>query len=102
MSSSASAVELGTLWASLEPEAQAVLMDIARRLAAGQKEYGRMDVVNDGRDYFQEAAEEALDFAVYAAMDRLKLSKLESAGEGVRRLTPRFPIPDYWRKPSGE
>ncbi len=66
------AYELNRIWHRLEPQAQTVLLDIARRLAAGQAEYGVMDVHTDTRDYLQEAAEEALDFAVYAAMQRLR------------------------------
>lgn len=64
--------ELVTIYESLEEQAQAVLLAIARRLKSGQREYGRMDVHKDPRSYFYEAAEEALDFAVYAEMERLR------------------------------
>ncbi len=65
--------ELTALFLGLEPQAQSVLLDIAKRLKAGQAEYGVMDVFDGKRDYFAEAAEEAMDFVVYAAMQRLKL-----------------------------
>lgn len=65
-------IELVRIWHQLEPQARSVLLKIARRLRAGQKEYGTMDVVGDGRNYFDEACEEALDFAVYHAMHELK------------------------------
>lgn len=64
--------EMTTIMVGLEPQAVLVLLDIARRLQAGQAEYGKMDVATDPRDFFAEAAEEALDFAVYAAMERLR------------------------------
>lgn len=65
-------LELEEIFEVLEPQARLVLLDIARRLKAGQAEYGRMDVFTDKRDFFAEAAEEATDFVVYAAMDRLR------------------------------
>lgn len=64
--------ELAEITSILEPQAKVVLLDIARRLKAGQAEYGSMDMSRDKRDMFAEAAEEAMDFVVYAAMDRLK------------------------------
>lgn len=80
--------ELVTIYEGLEEQAKVVLLDIARRLKAGQREYGNMDVNKDPRDYFQEAAEEALDFAVYAAMERLRRSRLEWKPAGVESGAP--------------
>jgi hypothetical protein len=65
-------LELEDIFEVLEPQARTVLLDIARRLQKGQATYGLMDVHSGKYDYFNEAAEEAMDFVVYAAMDRLK------------------------------
>ena len=40
---------------------------IEERLLIGERKYGNENVVNDGRDFIQEALEEALDCAVYLA-----------------------------------
>lgn len=66
-------LELEDIFEVLEPQARLVLLAIARRLHAGQKEYGVMDVFDGKRDYFDEAAEESLDFVVYHAMHKLKM-----------------------------
>lgn len=68
-------LELEEIFVALEPQARTVLLDIARRLKAGQVEYGRLSVFTDRRDFFEEAAEEAMDFCVYAAMDRLRRTR---------------------------
>ena len=60
---------------SLEPQAQNVLIRIGERLVAGQKEYGNMDVHNDGRDYIAEMYEEAMDFCVYYEMNQERDNK---------------------------
>lgn len=75
MSAEASLIALSRIWHTLEPQAQDVLLDIARRLRAGQAEYGRMDVHKDPRDFLDEAAEEAMDIVVYAAMNRRREEK---------------------------
>lgn len=77
--------ELIQLFEGLEPQARLVLLDIGRRLKAGQQTYGVMDVHGDGRDYFAEAAEEAMDFVVYAAMERLKRE-----GKKLYRMRPQY------------
>lgn len=70
-------IELTELYQHLEPHAQRILMRIARRLTAGQKQYGALDLLKDrqGRDYIEEAVQEYADAAVYAAAEaeRLKL-----------------------------
>ena len=40
---------------------------IEERLLIGERKYGNENVINDGRDFVQEALEEALDCAVYLA-----------------------------------
>ena len=40
---------------------------IEERLVIGERKYGNENVINDGRDFIQEALEEALDCAVYLA-----------------------------------
>jgi hypothetical protein len=95
MNSNANAVELGVIFAGLEPQAQVVLMDIARRLKAGQEEYGVMDVDSDKRDYLQEAAEEALDFAVYAAMERLKQKHAAAQTEEATMAALKPYVPEW-------
>lgn len=62
-------------WLALEPEAREVLLMISDRLVAGQREYGIMHVLDDERDFFCEAAEEAADFLVYWAMHELRKQK---------------------------
>ncbi len=45
---------------------------VAKRLALGAKQYGRLDVQGDRRDWRREAGEEALDCAVYLACEALR------------------------------
>jgi hypothetical protein len=40
---------------------------VGKRLAKGKKRYGKENISSDGRDFIQEALEEALDCAVYLA-----------------------------------
>ncbi len=77
------AFEIVRLWHRLEPQAQQILLRIGQRLAAGQAEYGKMDVCADKRDFFKEAAEEALDFLVYYEMDVLR-EELDETGRRPR------------------
>ena len=46
---------------------------IEERLIIGERKYGNENVVNDGRDFIQEALEEALDCAVYLAAKLIEL-----------------------------
>jgi hypothetical protein len=56
----------------LEPDAVAVLVALAKRLAVGRKAYGDLDVARDPRDFRIAAAEEALDLAAYLSMQLLR------------------------------
>ena len=40
---------------------------VGKRLAKGEKRYGKENIASDGRDFVQEALEEALDCSVYLA-----------------------------------
>ena len=46
---------------------------IEERLLIGERKYGNENVVNDGRDFIQEALEEALDCAVYLAAKLIEI-----------------------------
>ena len=45
-----------------------VLVVLARRLLAGQRAYGRLDLAHDRRDFQTERAEELQDTLVYTAI----------------------------------
>ena len=40
---------------------------IRKRLVKGEERYGKQNIASDGRDFVQEALEEALDCSVYLA-----------------------------------
>ena len=46
---------------------------IEERLLIGERKYGNENVINDGRDFTQEALEEALDCAVYLAAKLIEI-----------------------------
>jgi hypothetical protein len=46
---------------------------IEQRLLIGERKYGNENVVNDGRDFIQEALEEALDCSVYLAAKLIEI-----------------------------
>ena len=46
---------------------------IEERLIIGERKYGSENVINDGRDFVQEALEEALDCAVYLAAKLIEI-----------------------------
>ena len=50
---------------------------IEERLLVGERKYGNENVINDGRDFIQEALEEALDCSVYLAARLLELDEEE-------------------------
>jgi hypothetical protein len=59
---------LFALVAELGPEELLVLEALARRLLAGQRAYGRLDLAHDGRDWRKERGEELADALVYTAI----------------------------------
>ena len=48
---------------------------IEERLLVGERKYGNENVIDDGRDFIQEALEEALDCAVYLAARLIEIKK---------------------------
>ena len=46
---------------------------IGKRLTKGKKRYGKENISSDGRDFIQEALEEALDCAVYLAAHLIEI-----------------------------
>ena len=60
---------------------------IGKRLAKGEKRYGKENIASDGRDFVQESLEEALDCAVYLAghiielQEKIKSSKYQCTGD---------------------
>ena len=60
---------------------------IKKRLTKGEKRYGKENITSDGRDFVQEALEEALDCSVYLAghlieiQEKTKLPEYQSTGD---------------------
>ena len=48
---------------------------IEERLLIGERKYGNENVIDDGRDFIQEALEEALDCAVYLAAKLIEIKR---------------------------
>lgn len=49
----------------LGPDELRILKKIAERLAMGQRQYGRLRLAHDARNFRKEASEELLDAVVY-------------------------------------
>jgi hypothetical protein len=60
--------ELDAIMGELGPDERRVMLVLARRLLAGQRAYGRLDVATDGRDWRRERADELADALVYLAI----------------------------------
>ena len=64
-----------------------ILNLIKQRLIKGEKRYGKENISSDGRDFVQEALEEALDCSVYLAghlieiQEKLKFPEHQSTGD---------------------
>ena len=55
---------------------------IRKRLVKGEERYGKQNIASDGRDFVQEALEEALDCSVYLAGQLIEIQeKLKSEKE---------------------
>ena len=52
----------------LAEEEGGVLLVLAKRLLAGQRAYGRLDLAHDARDWRKERADELADALVYTAI----------------------------------
>ena len=51
---------------------------IRKRLVKGEKRYGKENITSDGRDFVEEALEEALDCAVYLAGHLIEIKEKNS------------------------
>lgn len=56
----------------LGPDERRVLVVLARRLLAGQQQYGRLRLATDARDWRHERAQEIQDLLIYTAFEELK------------------------------
>ena len=54
---------------------------VGKRLIKGERKYGHENVARDGRDFIQEALEEALDCAVYLSA---RLIEIQQQDKGVK------------------
>jgi len=59
---------------------------IKKRLVKGEERYGRQNIASDGRDFVQEALEEALDCSVYLAGQLIEIQE---------KLKSKKKFPDY-------
>ncbi len=64
--------ELGQVLENLGPDEQRTIAFLARRLLAGQRAYGAIDLEHDARDFGAERAEEIGDLLVYSAFAALR------------------------------
>ena len=48
---------------------------IRKRLVKGEERYGKQNIASDGRDFVQEALEEALDCSVYLAGQLIEIQE---------------------------
>tara|TARA_Y100000310_G_scaffold332975_1_gene409590 strand:- start:278 stop:670 length:393 start_codon:yes stop_codon:yes gene_type:complete len=55
-----------------------ILNLVGRRLIKGEKKYGHENVTSNGRDFVEEALEEALDLAVYVAAKLIEIKQKEN------------------------
>ena len=53
---------------------------IGKRLEKGKKRYNKENISSDGRDFVQEALEEALDCAVYLAAHLIEIQYMDKDG----------------------
>jgi len=58
-----------------------ILNLIEERLIIGERKNGNENVINDGRDFIQEALEEALDCAVYLAAKLIEIKNRKEEPE---------------------
>ena len=59
---------------------------IKKRLVVGEERYGKENIASDGRDFIQEALEEALDCSVYLAGQLIEIQE---------KLKSKKEFPDY-------
>ena len=61
---------------------------IRKRLVKGEERYGKQNIASDGRDFIQEALEEALDCSIYLAGQLIEIQE---------KLKSKKKLPDYER-----
>lgn len=64
--------DIQRIYTGLPQEEQRVLLRLAERIEKGREKYGNMKENLESYDFLDEMEEEALDFAVYREMQRLK------------------------------
>jgi len=55
-----------------------VLDDALTKYTEGEKEYGRLDVIRDPRNFLKEAEEELLDTMVYCAFEIVRIRRVDA------------------------
>ena len=66
---------------------------IEQRIEKGKKKYGQEINPDDGRDWLQEALEEALDMTVYIATEMIRLKEFNKAKryeEGLQKIQDKI------------
>ena len=66
---------------------------IEQRIEKGKKKYGQEINPDDGRDWLQEALEEALDMTVYIATEMIRLkefNKVKRYEEGLQKIQDKI------------
>ena len=81
MSANVEAAELAAIFLNLDAGARRVLYRMAKRVEAGQRTYGRLDLENDRRDFLDELRDELLDGLFYLAAEEERME-----GEGGHPL----------------
>jgi len=66
-------------------DVNAVIIEALSRHRGGSKKYGDLDLVMDGRDFYQEAVEELLDCINYQVYQVLRLRALQDGPETGRK-----------------
>ena len=67
--------EIQTRVERCEADEKAIVIELLKRLDTGREQYGPWDVMNDERDYLQEALEEILDALLYIAAALVRLQR---------------------------
>ena len=71
---------------------------VGKRLIKGEEKYGHENVASDGRDFVQEALEEALDCAVYLAARLVEIQQQNKGVEMGRAIEMENRIDDLTRR----
>lgn len=73
MSANVEAAEIAAIYLNLDTDARKVLYRMAKRVEAGQRSYGRLDIENDRRDFLDELRDELLDGLFYLAAEEERM-----------------------------